>query len=158
MNKITPFLWFDNNAEEAITLWTAIFKDSKIHSISRYGAGAPLPEGLLFTATVEIEGQTVMVMNAGPHYKLNESFSFYINCKDQHEIDRLWEQLTANGGEESQCGWLKDKCGVSWQIIPTDLGELLRDPDPARAGRTMQAMLAMRKIDVAGLRRAADGG
>lgn len=154
MNKITPFLWFDTQAEEAVNLYVSIFKNSKIISTSCYGEGAPMPAGTLFTVTFELDGQTVMAMNAGPHFKFNEAISLFVRCADQAEVDDLWAKLTADGGEESQCGWLKDKFGLSWQIVPEGLEEALGNPDPEKAKRAMQAMLKMKKLDLAVLRNA----
>src|SRR5260221_13048222 len=144
MQKITPFLWFDNQAEEAINFYTSIFKNSKIVNVSRYGDAGPGPKGTVMTATMQIEGQEFMVLNGGPQYKFTEAISFFVNCKTQEEVDTLWTKLS-EGGEEGPCGWLKDKFGVSWQIIPTALGELLGDPDPVKAQNGMRAMLQMKK-------------
>lgn len=157
MKKITPFLWFDNNLEEAMNFYTSVFKNSKVGNISRYGEGAPLPAGSVMTATFELEGQEFMGINGGPGFKFNEAISFFVNCEDQAEVDGYWNKLIAHGGEESQCGWLKDKYGLSWQIIPKDLGQLLGDKDPAKSSRVMQAMLKMKKIDVNKLREAYKG-
>jgi predicted 3-demethylubiquinone-9 3-methyltransferase (glyoxalase superfamily) len=158
MQKITPFLWFDNNAEEAIQFYLAIFKDAKVITEARYPEGAPVPAGTLMSATFQLEGQPFMALNAGPQFKFNEAISLFVDCQTQAEVDDLWGKLTADGGEEGQCGWLKDKFGLSWQIIPRALGEYLGNPDPAKAGRAMQAMLQMKKIDIAALERAANGG
>jgi len=147
MKKITPFLWFDDQAEEAMNFYVSIFKNSKILSVS------PGPNGKAFTVSAELDGQEITALNAGPEFKFTEAISFFVNCETQAEVDELWKKLTA-GGEESQCGWLKDKYGLSWQIVPTALGRLLGDPDPVKAQRVMQAMLKMRKIDVAELQRA----
>jgi len=147
MKKITPFLWFDDQAEEALNFYVSIFKNSKILSVS------PGPNGKAFTVTCELDGQEITALNAGPEFKFTEAISFFVNCETQAEVNELWEKLTA-GGEESQCGWLKDKYGLSWQIVPTALGRLLGDPDPIKAQNVMQAMLKMRKIDVAELQRA----
>ncbi len=155
MQKITPFLWFDNNAEEAMTFYTSIFKDSKIVDVSRYGEGGPGRSGTVMTGTFRLAGQEFMALNGGPEFKFTEAISFFVSCETQEEIDDLWNKLSA-GGEESQCGWLKDKFGLSWQIVPPVLGELLGDKDPEKAGRVMQAMLQMRKLDIAALRRAYD--
>lgn len=156
-HKITPFLWFDNNAEEAANFYTSIFKNSEIVSVSRYGEGSPGGQaGTVMIVTFILEGQPFMALNAGPHFKFNEAISFFVNCETQAEVDELWEKLT-DGGEESQCGWLKDKFGVSWQIVPTALGELLGDPDPEKSKRVMEAMLQMHKIDVAKLKQAHQG-
>jgi predicted 3-demethylubiquinone-9 3-methyltransferase (glyoxalase superfamily) len=157
MQKITPYLWFNDNAEEAMNFYTTIFKNSKILNVSRYGEGMPMPSGTVMTATIELDGQQFMVLNGGPQYQFTEAVSFLVDCKTQGEVDDLWSKLTADGGEEGPCGWLKDKFGVSWQIIPTALGQLMSDPDPAKAGRVAQAMFQMKKIDIAGLQAAHDG-
>jgi predicted 3-demethylubiquinone-9 3-methyltransferase (glyoxalase superfamily) len=150
MQKVVPFLWFDDQAEEAMNYYVSVFPDSRILNVSRH-------DGKVVTGSFQLAGQEFMALNGGPQFKFTEAISLFVKCKDQTEVDALWAKLTADGGEESQCGWLKDKYGLSWQIIPDALGELLGDKDPARAGRAMQAMLQMRKIDVAGLQRAADG-
>jgi predicted 3-demethylubiquinone-9 3-methyltransferase (glyoxalase superfamily) len=157
MQKITPFLWFNDQAEEAMNFYTAIFKNSKIGSVSRYGEGGPGPQGSVMTATFELDGQQFMALNGGPLFTFTEAISFFVNCETQAEVDELWEKLT-EGGEESQCGWLKDKYGLSWQIVPSVLGELLNDPDAEKARRVMNAMLQMKKIDIAGLRSAYEQG
>ena len=161
MQKITPFLWFDDKAEEAVNFYVSIFKNSKVGSISRYGEdGAAVsgrPKGSAMTVAFQLEGQEFTALNGGPHFKFTEAISFVVNCETQEEVDKLWEQLSA-GGEKSRCGWLKDKFGVSWQITPTALGELLHDKDAARAGRVMQAMLQMDKINIQGLKQAAEQG
>jgi predicted 3-demethylubiquinone-9 3-methyltransferase (glyoxalase superfamily) len=157
MPKITPFLWFNDQAEEAMNFYTAIFKNSKIGSVSRYGEGGPGQPGSVMTATFELDGQEFMALNGGPLFTFTEAISFFVNCETQVEVDELWEKLT-EGGEESQCGWLKDKFGLSWQIVPSVLGELLNDPDAEKAGRVMNAMLQMKKIDIAGLRAAYEQG
>ncbi|MCI0554774.1 MAG: VOC family protein [Anaerolineae bacterium] len=151
MKKITPFLWFDTQAEEAMNFYVSVFKNSKAGSVSRG------PDGKAFIVNFELNGQEFIGLNAGPQFKFNESVSFYVDCENQEEVDYYWEKLTADGGEESMCGWLKDKYGLSWQIIPKQLGELMGDPDPVKAQRVTQAMLQMQKIDVAGLQRAYDG-
>ena len=156
MNKITPFLWFDNQAEEAMNLYVSLFKNSKVLNVSRYGEGMPVPAGTVMSATFELDGQTVMALNAGPMYKFTEAFSFYVKCETQEEVDHFWNSLIANGGEEGQCGWLKDKFGLSWQIIPTALGELMGDPDPQKSRRVVEAMFKMKKIDVLTLQQAHD--
>jgi predicted 3-demethylubiquinone-9 3-methyltransferase (glyoxalase superfamily) len=148
MKKITPFLWFDDQAEEAMNFYISIFKNSKVLGVT------PGPNGKAFSVTFELEGQEFIGLNAGPQFKFNEAISFFVDCKTQEEVDELWEKLTAEGGEESMCGWLKDKYGLSWQIIPSALGQMLSDPDPVKAQRVMQAMLQMRKIDIEGLRQA----
>jgi predicted 3-demethylubiquinone-9 3-methyltransferase (glyoxalase superfamily) len=160
MQKITPFLWFDNQAEEAANFYTSIFKNSKIVNISRYGEeGAKAsgrPEGSVMTVTFQLNGQEFTALNGGPVFKFTEAISFFVNCETQEEVDELWEKLT-EGGEEVQCGWLKDKYGVSWQIVPTALMEMLQDKDAERAQRVMKAMLQMRKIDTRALREAYEG-
>ncbi|MBC7811885.1 MAG: VOC family protein [Burkholderiales bacterium] len=153
MQKITPFLWFDNNAEEAMNFYTSIFPNSKIESVARYPEGAPVPAGTVMSATFELLGQEFMVLNGGPQYKFNEAVSFFVSCDTQEEVDNLWNQLT-DGGEEGPCGWLKDKFGLSWQIIPTILGELMGDHNPVKAQNVMQAMFQMKKIDSAKLKQA----
>ena len=157
MQKITTFLWFDDDAEEAMKFYTSIFKNSKILSTSRYPEGSPGKEGTVMTGTFQLEGQEFMALNAGPEFKFTEAISLFVNCETQQEVDDLWAKLTANGGEESQCGWLKDKFGLSWQIIPKQLGEMLGDKDPAKAKRALDAMLQMRKIDIKAIERARDG-
>ena len=156
MKKITPFLWFDNNVEEAIKFYTSIFKNSKILNVNRLPEGAPGIEGNVITASFELEGQEFMALNGGPQYHFTEAISLYVDCENQQEVDTLWNKLS-EGGETSQCGWLKDKFGLSWQIIPRALGQLMGDPDPVKAGRVMQAMLQMTKLDVAKLQQAYDG-
>jgi predicted 3-demethylubiquinone-9 3-methyltransferase (glyoxalase superfamily) len=156
MQKIRPFLWFDNNAEEAIKFYTSIFKNSKIGDVRRYGDAGPGPKGSVMSATFQIEGQEFMALNGGPHFKFTPAISFFVNCETQAEVDELWEKLLA-GGETMQCGWLKDKFGVCWQIIPKALGKLLGDKDPQKSQRVMKAMMKMIKIDVVGLRRAYEG-
>ena len=157
MQKITPFLWFDDNAEEAINFYTSIFKNSKIVDMSRYPPNGPGPAGKLMSATFQLEGQQFMALNGGPTFKFTEAISLFVDCKTQAEVDELWERLSA-GGEKGQCGWLKDKFGLSWQIVPTALGELLGSTDPAKAQRVMQAMLQMTKLDIKGLQQAAERG
>ena len=152
MKKITPFLWFDTEAEEAMNLYVSIFKNSKVLSVT------PGPNGRAVSVNFELEGQEFIGLNAGPQFKFNESISFLVSCDSQAEVDDLWEKLTADGGEEGNCGWLKDKYGLSWQIIPTVLSELLGAPDREKAGRAMQAMLQMKKIDIQGLQQAYAGG
>jgi predicted 3-demethylubiquinone-9 3-methyltransferase (glyoxalase superfamily) len=147
MQKITPFLWFDNQAEEAMNFYVSIFKNSKIVSVT------PGPNGTIISGTFQLEGQEFMALNAGPQFKFTEAISFFVDCKSQAEVDELWEKLT-EGGEESRCGWLKDKYGLSWQIIPRALGEMLGDKDPEKADRVLQAMLKMNKIDIKGLKQA----
>jgi predicted 3-demethylubiquinone-9 3-methyltransferase (glyoxalase superfamily) len=156
MQKITPFLWFDDQAEQAVNFYTSIFKNSKVLSVSRYGDAGPGQPGKVMTATFQLNGQEFTALNGGPEFKFTEAISFFVSVETQAEVDELWEKLTA-GGEESQCGWLKDKFGLSWQIVPTALGELLGGPDPVKAQRAMQAMLQMRKLDIAALQRAYEG-
>jgi predicted 3-demethylubiquinone-9 3-methyltransferase (glyoxalase superfamily) len=151
MKKITPFLWFDDQAEEAMKFYVSIFKNSKVLNIS------PGPNGKAFSVSFELDGQEITGLNGGPNFKFTEAISFFVNCETQAEVDYLWEKLTA-GGKEVQCGWLKDKYGLSWQIVPTALGELLGDPDPVKSQRVMKAMLIMKKIEIAGLRRAYEQG
>ena len=153
MPTITPFLWFDDKAEEAMNFYVEVFGDAKVGEVSRYGGGGPGPAGAVMSATFELRGQQFMALNGGPDFPFTEAVSFFVACETQEEVDDLWEQLTA-GGEESRCGWLKDRYGLSWQIIPNALPELLNDPDPVKSQRVMQAMLQMGKIDIAGLRRA----
>ena len=157
MQKITPFLWFDSNAEAAAQLYTSIFKNSKILAVSRYGDAGPGPKGSVMVVKFQLEGQEFTALNGGPRFTFNEAFSFVVNCESQQEVDEYWRKLTADGGQESMCGWLKDKFGFSWQIVPTALGKLMSDKDPQRAGRVMQALLQMRKIDIATLEQAAEG-
>jgi len=152
MNKITPFLWFDDQAEEAARFYVSIFKNSKLLEVTPGG-----PNGKAMTVTFELEGQPVIGLNAGPRFQFNESFSFFVSCRDQAEVDELWAKLTATGGVESQCGWLKDRYGLSWQIIPTALGEALGDRDPAKAKRALEAMFKMKKIDIKALEAARAG-
>jgi len=152
MKKITPFLWFDTHAEEAMNFYVSIFKNSRVLGV------IPGPNGTAQSVNFELEGQEFIGLNAGPQFKFNEAVSFLVDCKTQDEVDTLWSRLTADGGEESMCGWLKDKYGLWWQIIPSALGEMLGDPDPEKSQRVMQAMLQMRKIDIAGLRQAYEGG
>ena len=154
MQKINPFLWFDNQAEEAMNFYTSIFKNSRVVSISRYGEAGPGPAGSVMVASFELEGQKFMALNGGPGFPFSEAISFFVNCQTQEEVDYLWEKLCA-GGKPSRCGWLTDKFGVTWQIIPTVLGELMADKDPEKSKRVMQAMLQMTKLDIEGLRRAA---
>jgi predicted 3-demethylubiquinone-9 3-methyltransferase (glyoxalase superfamily) len=153
MQKITPFLWFDGKAEEAMKFYTSIFKNSKVGNVSRYGDAGQGPKGTVMSATFELEGQKFMALNGGPEFKFTPAISLFVNCETQQEVDELWEKLSA-GGEKSRCGWLKDKYGLSWQIIPAVLGELLADKDPEKSKRVMQAMLQMDKIDIEGLKRA----
>jgi predicted 3-demethylubiquinone-9 3-methyltransferase (glyoxalase superfamily) len=151
--KITPFLWFDHQAEEAAAFYTSIFKSSKIETVTRYGDAGPGPKGSVMTVGFQIEGQQFTALNGGPVFKFTEAISFVVNCQTQEEIDELWEKLSA-GGQEIQCGWLKDKFGVSWQIVPPVLIDMLQDTDAARSQRVMKAMFQMKKLDIAGLEKA----
>jgi predicted 3-demethylubiquinone-9 3-methyltransferase (glyoxalase superfamily) len=151
--KITPNLWFDTEAEEAANFYTSIFNDSRIVKVMRYGEAGPRPAGMVLTVTFQVEGQEFTALNGGPEFKFNEAISLLVNCESQEEVDELWEKLS-EGGEEGPCGWLKDKFGVSWQIIPTVLDEMLQDEDAGKANRVMEAMLQMGKIDIAGLEKA----
>lgn len=155
--KIITYLWFDDNAEEAMNFYVSIFKNSKILDVVRYGDAGPGPKGTVMNGVFQLEGQKFMALNGGPQFKFTEAISLFVNCDTQEEVDELWEKLTADGGEASRCGWLKDKFGLSWQIIPTALMELMGDKDPERSKRVMEAMLQMSKIDIATLRRAYDG-
>jgi predicted 3-demethylubiquinone-9 3-methyltransferase (glyoxalase superfamily) len=157
MQKITPWLWFDTEGEEAATFYTSIFKNSKILDISRYGDAGPRPAGTAMTVTFELDGQQFTALNGGPEFTFNESISFQVLCDTQDEVDRFWDSLS-DGGEESQCGWLKDKFGVSWQIVPSALGEVLGGPDPQKAQAAMKAMLGMQKLDIAALKQAYEQG
>jgi predicted 3-demethylubiquinone-9 3-methyltransferase (glyoxalase superfamily) len=160
MQKITPFLWFDNQAEEAANFYVSIFKNSKVGDIARYGkaaaAAAGRPEGSAMVVEFQIEDQEFVALNGGPHFKFTEAISFVVNCETQEEVDSFWEKLS-EGGAESQCGWLKDRYGLSWQVVPTILNELLKDKDPKKSERVMQAMLKMKKIDIPALKQAAEG-
>jgi predicted 3-demethylubiquinone-9 3-methyltransferase (glyoxalase superfamily) len=158
MQKITTFLWFDDQAEEAANLYISIFKNSKILGVSRYGEGSPGQPGKVMTVNFQLNGQEFIALNGGPEFKFSEAISLYVNCETQAEVDELWVKLIAEGGEESQCGWLKDKFGLSWQIVPTALGGLIGGPDPVKAQKAMQAMLKMKKLDIAALQRAYDQG
>ncbi len=155
MQKITPFLWFDNNAEAAAQFYTSIFKNSKILNVSRYGDAGPGPKGAVMVVEFQLEGQQFTALNGGPLFKFSEAFSFVVNCETQNEIDEYWNKLTSGGGKESECGWLKDKFGFSWQIVPTALGKLMSDPK--KANRVMQALLQMKKLDIAKLEEAGEG-
>jgi predicted 3-demethylubiquinone-9 3-methyltransferase (glyoxalase superfamily) len=154
--KITPNLWFDSEAEEAASFYLSVFKDSRIVNVTRYPQDSPGEAGTVMTVEFELDGQRFVAINGGPQFTFTEAVSFQINCADQDEVDYYWERLT-DGGEEGPCGWLKDRYGLSWQVVPAGMDELFTDPDPARAQRAMQAMLKMSKLDVAALREAADG-
>jgi predicted 3-demethylubiquinone-9 3-methyltransferase (glyoxalase superfamily) len=157
MQKITTHLWFDNNAEEAVRFYVSLFPDSKIISEKRYDNSGPNGDETVYTATFQLAGQQFMALNGGPYFKFNEAISLVVDCPTQAEVDDLWAKLTADGGEESQCGWLKDKFGLSWQIVPSQLEAILSDPDAEAAKRAMHAMLKMRKLDIAALQSARDG-
>src|SRR5881398_3157466 len=156
MQKITPFLWFDGKAEEAMNFYTSIFKNSKIVNIIRYGEAGPRPKGTVMGATFELDGQVFMALNGGPEFTFSPALSLFVNCETQEEVDELWEKLS-EGGEKQRCGWLKDKYGLSWQIIPAALGKLMSDPDPEKSRAVVQAMLKMNKIVIEDLKRAYEG-
>jgi len=153
MQKITPFLWFDGRAEEAVNFYTAIFPNSKIVRMMRYGEAGPGPKGSVMSATFELQGQEFIALNGGPMFTFSPAISFFVHCETQEEVDKFWEKL-AEGGEKQRCGWLRDKFGVSWQVLPTVLGQLLQDKDAEKSKRVMNAMLQMEKLDIAGLKRA----
>ncbi len=153
MQKITPFLWFDGRAEEAVNFYTAIFPNSKIVRMMRYGEAGPGPKGSVMSATFELQGQEFIALNGGPMFTFSPAISFFVHCETQEEVDKFWEKL-AEGGEKQRCGWLRDKFGVSWQVVPTVLGQLLQDKDAEKSKRVMNAMLQMEKLDIAGLKRA----
>jgi len=157
MQKITPFLWFDDKAEEAMNFYVSIFKNSKKGTITRYGEAGPGPMGSAMSVTFQLDGQEFFALNGGPHFKFTEAISFFVNCETQQEVDELWEKLSA-GGEKSRCGWLKDKYGLSWQIIPSVLTKLLGNKNPGKAKKVMEAMLQMTKIDIGLLQQAYDKG
>ncbi len=157
MKKIVTFLWYDNQAEEAANLYVSIFKNSKITNVSRYGDGGPGPKGTAMVVAFELEGQRFMALNGGPHYSFTPAISLLVNCETQQEVDELWDKLLAGGGKPSRCGWLQDRWGLSWQIIPTVLGKLMSDPDPEKSKRVMQEMLTMDKLDIARLQNAYEG-
>ncbi|HKZ80025.1 MAG TPA: VOC family protein [Pyrinomonadaceae bacterium] len=154
--KITPFLWFDNNAEEAVNFYVSIFPNSKVLTVSRYGDAGPGPKGTVMTASFQLYGQEFTALNGGPHFKFTEAISLVVHCETQEEVDEYWEKLSA-GGQKSQCGWLKDKYGLSWQIVPNALIELGQDKDPEKAKRVMEAMLQMSKLDINKLKQAYEG-
>jgi predicted 3-demethylubiquinone-9 3-methyltransferase (glyoxalase superfamily) len=156
MQKITTYLWFDNQAEEAARYYTSLFADSRIVDVHRHGEGGPAPTGTAMMVTFELAGQRFLALNGGPEFRFTEAISLFVDCESQEEVDELWAGLT-EGGEESRCGWLKDRWGLSWQIVPRRLTELLSDPDPGRARRAAQAMMGMRKIDLKALEDAANG-
>jgi len=157
VQKITPFLWYDDKAEDAMHFYVGIFKNSKVIGVSRYGDAGPGPKGTVMTAEFELDGQRFTALNGGPHFKFNESVSFVVHCDTQQEIDYFWEKLSAGGGKTSQCGWLKDKYGLSWQVAPSFLDDMVKDTDPTKADRVIKALLPMTKLDVAALRAAYEG-
>ena len=157
MPKITPFLWFDTQAEEAMNFYVSIFKNAKALGVTRYGDSGPGPKGSVMTAAFELEGQRITALNGGPHFKLSPAFSFVVSCQTQEEIDEYWEKLSA-GGKMDRCGWLTDKFGVSWQVVPAFLQDLTRDNNPAKTSRMMQALLQMDKLDIARLKQAYEQG
>jgi predicted 3-demethylubiquinone-9 3-methyltransferase (glyoxalase superfamily) len=156
MQKITPFLWFNDSAEEAMKFYVSVFKNSQIGRVARYGDAGPGPKGTVMTASFQLEGQEFVALNGGPKFKFTEAISFVVNCETQKEVDELWKKLS-EGGEKGRCGWLKDKFGLSWQIVPTALGKMFSDADPVRSQRVMKAMLQMDKLDIAGLKKAYEG-
>jgi len=155
--KITPFLWYDNQAEEAANFYVSIFKNSKVGNTVRYGDAGPGPKGTVMIVSFQLAGQEFTALNGGPRFKFTEAISFVVNCETQEEIDHFWEKLTADGGQESMCGWLKDKFGLSWQIVPTDLPKLMQSGDAKKSERVMQAILQMKKLDIAKLKEAYEG-
>jgi predicted 3-demethylubiquinone-9 3-methyltransferase (glyoxalase superfamily) len=155
--KITTFLWFDKEAEEAASFYTSIFKDSEVLSVARYGEAGPGPKGTAMTVEFQLFGQRFIALNGGPYFKFSEAISLFVDCESQAEVDALWEKLTSSGGKEGQCGWLKDRYGLSWQLVPSAAMTLLHDADPERAGRAMRALLTMQKIDLGALERAHAG-
>jgi predicted 3-demethylubiquinone-9 3-methyltransferase (glyoxalase superfamily) len=155
IQKITPFLWFDHQAEEAAGFYTSIFPNSKIIRVVRYGNAGPGPPGSAMTVEFQLEGQSFIALNGGPHFKFTEAISFVVHCQTQDELDSYWEKLSA-GGVQVQCGWLKDKFGLSWQIVPIALSELLSDPDPEKSQRVMKALMTMKKLDIRALKQAYD--
>ncbi len=157
MQKITPFLWFNDNAEEAMNFYLSVFKNSKVGNVSRYGEAGPGPKGSVMVASFEIEGQKFTALNGGPQFKFTEAISFVVNCETQEEVDELWEKLIEGGGVPSQCGWLKDKFGLSWQIVPTILPKLLGGKDAEGSQRAMKEMMTMTKLDISRLQKAYDG-
>jgi predicted 3-demethylubiquinone-9 3-methyltransferase (glyoxalase superfamily) len=155
MQKITPFLWFDDKAEEAMNFYVSVFKNSKVGRVSRFGEAGPGPKGAVMSATFQLEGQEFIALNGGPHYSFTPAISFFVNCESQQEVDELWETLSA-GGKKDRCGWLKDKYGLSWQIVPSILGKMLQDKDARKAKRVMEAMMQMDKLDISRLKQAYD--
>jgi len=156
MQKITACLWFEDKAEEAVRFYTSIFKNSKMGKISYYGEGAPRPKGSVLTVSFKLDGQEFLALNGGPEFKFSEAVSFIVNCQTQKELDRMWDKLS-EGGQQVQCGWLKDKFGLSWQVVPATLGKLITDRDPAKSARVIQAIMGMKKLDIAALKKAYAG-
>jgi predicted 3-demethylubiquinone-9 3-methyltransferase (glyoxalase superfamily) len=156
MSKVTPFLWFDGQAEQAAAFYVSLFPNSRIVNVTRCGDAGPGPKGSAMTVSFELDGRPLIALNGGPHFKFTEAISFSVSCDAQEEVDRYWAALT-EGGEEGRCGWLKDRWGLSWQVTPAALGQMLSDPDPVRSRRAMESMLTMKKIDIAEMRRACDG-
>ncbi|MEP6645251.1 MAG: VOC family protein [Acidobacteriaceae bacterium] len=156
MHKITPFLWFDGKAEEAMNFYTSIFKNSKVGRVTRYGESSPGSKGAVITATFQLDGQDFIALNGGPQFSFTPAISLFVNCENQEEVDDFWEKLS-EGGKESQCGWLSDKYGITWQIVPSALGQMLSDKDSEKSKRVTQAMLQMKKLDVAKLKQAYEG-
>ena len=157
MPKITPFLWFNDKAEEAANFYASIFKNSKVNTVTRYGDAGPGPKGSVMTVAFELDGQPFTALNGGPQFPFTEAVSFVVNCENQQEIDYYWDRLTSGGGQPVQCGWLKDQFGLSWQVVPRAMSRLMQQTDPKKAERVMKALLQMQKIDIAGLERAAGG-
>lgn len=155
-HRIAPTLWFDTNAEEAVAFYTSIFKNSKVHAVTHYGDAGPRPKGLVMTIHFQLDGHEFIALNGGPEFKFNEAISLTVNCNGQKEVDEYWNKLLAGGGQEVQCGWLKDRFGLSWQVVPTTLPKLLQDKDPRKSQRVMEALLQMKKLDVERLQRAYD--
>lgn len=155
--SIATFLWFERNAEGAAEFYTSLFPNSRVTKVTRWGDGGPTPEGSVMTVAFELAGQTFTALNGGPHYKLTPAVSLAVSCETQEEIDRYWDALLADGGKPSMCGWLEDRFGLSWQVVPAAIGDLLADPDPAKAARTGQALMTMQKLDLAALQRANRG-
>ena len=156
MQKITPFLWFNGQAEEAMQFYTSVFPESRVVDVMRYGDAGPGPKGSVMSCTFELEGQAFIALNGGPMFQFTEAISMFVRCETQAEVDELWEKLS-EGGQKSQCGWLKDRFGLSWQIVPTELEKLLSSEDPEKRGRVMKALLQMTKLDIAALKQAAEG-
>ena len=157
MPKVSPFLWFDTQAEEAANFYVSLFPNSKVVSVSRYGDAGPGPKGSVMVVSFELDGLKVTALNGGPHYKLSEAFSFWVDCKNQEEVDHYWDKLIAGGGEPSVCGWLKDRFGLSWQVVPAILPQMLADPDRKKSARVMEAMMKMKKIEIPLLKKAYEG-